>query len=246
MNPLVSSVHEAVEVLVEGDGLSPVIFCCEHASNALPEGMSWGHDRGLADTHWAWDPGAAAVTRALVRSFQSRAVLSRVSRLVIDTNRPLYSATLFRDIADGAPVHLNVGLPDRDRGERVAQWWVPYHNTLSASCQAHPAKLLVSVHSFTPNYEGQVREVEIGVLFESADDLAAELMTALEPSGMVIRANEPWSGKGGMMYSCYKHAREAGMAAIELEIRQDLLADPEKRAHIVAHLDRAIREITGL
>ncbi|MCB9674604.1 MAG: N-formylglutamate amidohydrolase [Alphaproteobacteria bacterium] len=240
-----SRVERAYEVVVEGGGVSPVVLCCEHASNALPAGMEWGRDAWIEPTHWAWDPGAALVTRDLTKAFQSRAVLSRVSRLVIDTNRPLYSQTLFRDVADGHPVFLNVGLPDRDRGQRVLDWWEPYHEALSASCAWAPAEVLLSVHSFTPVYEGNVRDVELGVLFESADDLAAEVMRALRPSGLVIRANEPWSGKGGMMFSCYKHARENGMQALELELRQDLLAIPEKRAHITQHVERALREVLG-
>ncbi|MEZ4318863.1 MAG: N-formylglutamate amidohydrolase [Myxococcota bacterium] len=242
---LASRIDRATEVIVSGSGVSPVILCCEHASNALPEGLEWGADAWLSEDHWAWDPGAALVTRDLVEAFGSRAVLSRVSRLVIDTNRPLYSQTLFRDVADGRPVHLNTGLPDLARGQRVLDWWEPYHQALDALCGAAPAQVLLSVHSFTPVYEGQVRDVELGVLFESADDLAAEVMRALAPSGLVIRANEPWSGKGGMMFSCYKHAREHGLEALEIEMRQDLLADPVKRAHISRHLERAMREVLG-
>jgi hypothetical protein len=35
------------------------------------------------------------------------------------------------------------------------------------------------------------------------------------------------------------------MEALEVELRQDLLADPEKRAHISRHLERALREVLG-
>lgn len=35
--------------------------------------------------------------------------------------------------------------------------------------------LTISMHSFTPNYEGSIREVEIGILFEEYDTDLAEL-----------------------------------------------------------------------
>jgi predicted N-formylglutamate amidohydrolase len=37
------------------------------------------------------------------------AVIAQFSRLLVDANRPLDSPTLFRDVADGQPVHLNQG-----------------------------------------------------------------------------------------------------------------------------------------
>ena len=144
--------HEAYEILVEDGGSSPIVLCCEHASNDLHR--PWGPDERLQQTHWAWDPGAAAMTRDLARRMGSRAVLARFSRLLIDANRPLYSGTLFRDQADG-PVHLNQDLPDATRLERIRRWWQPYHDALEETCAAAPAQILLSIHSFTPQYEDQ-------------------------------------------------------------------------------------------
>ena len=239
-------VEPAYEVQVHGNA-HPVVLCCEHAGNALPDGLQWGEDAWLSDDHWAWDPGAALATRELAERLQTRAVLSRVSRLVIDANRPLYSETLFRTHADGRLIQLNAGLTDRDRGARVAEWWVPYHAALGSMCAdaaRRDADILLSMHSFNPIYEGDVREVELGVLFDEEEALGQAMLDALAPSGLVLRANEPWSGKGGMMFSCWTHARRHGLRALELEIRNDLLADPERRAFILDHIVRALAEVS--
>lgn len=225
--------HEAFEVIRSGEAKSPILLTCEHASNALPE-RDWGDDAWLENTHWAVDIGVAAFTRELCERFGSRGVLARFSRLLIDANRPLYSTTLFRDTAEGRPVHLNHELPDGQRLERILRWWQPFHDAVDAMIVEHPATILLSMHSFTPVYEGEVREVEIGVLYDDEDAMAARLVELLEPSGYCVRENEPYSGKGGMMFSCYKHAKENGLHGIEIELRQDLLQDP---AHVSRLLD---------
>lgn len=243
-----SRIHEAYEVLVEGNGHSPIVLCCEHASNALHQ--DWGEDAWMESTHWAWDPGAAWMTRQLAARWGARAVLARFSRLLIDANRPLYSSTLFRDEADDRPVALNAALPDAARLERIRRWWNPYHHALDEVCAAAPARVLLSIHSFTRDYaDHPPREVEIGVLFENDEALAHRILDQLAPTHRDVRPNEPYSGKGGMMYSCYTHARDHGLHAVELEFRQDLLADPVARMSIldavVAAIPRALAPEVG-
>ncbi len=245
VNPLEPVEHRAYEVIVEGAGDSPIVLCCEHASNALPSAYEWGEDRWLQNTHWAWDPGAAEVVRELARHYEARAVLANFSRLVIDPNRPLFSQTLFRDRAEGRVVHLNDGISDIERGRRVLDWWKPYHDALDAVTGALPAKVLVSMHSFTPVYEGDVREVEIGVLFDQSEAFAMEVMRSMATTGFEVRANEPYSGRGGMMFSCYQHAADHGLEALELELRQDLLADPSTRDRIVKAIITALDDVLG-
>lgn len=230
-----------VEIHREGTG--PLVLTCEHASNRLPDGVSWGEDAWLAETHWAWDPGAAGFTRDLARTFRSRAVLSRFSRLWVDPNRDLDSPTLFRDIAEGRPVRLNTGLADDARRARIEGWWRPYHAAVDRVAAEQRAELLFSVHSFTPEYEGVVREVEIGVLYDRDDALAARFVDGFAGSGFDVRHNEPYSGKGGMMFACDVHARRHGLGALELELRQDLLADTLARPRLLKAVERALAAV---
>ena len=51
----------------------------------------------------------AELTRELSAAVAAPAVIAQFSRLLVDANRPLDSPTLFRDVADGQPVHLNQG-----------------------------------------------------------------------------------------------------------------------------------------
>ena len=80
-----------------------------------------------------------------------------------------------------------------------------------------------SIHSFTDNYEGDSRTLELGVLFDDDEEPAQRLIRHLERAGFRVLANEPWSGKGGLAYSPVRHAKEYGWTALEIEARQDLI-----------------------
>lgn len=228
------SLHPAVEVIPATAAQPKVVLCCEHASNALPAGWDWPEaDLRLVGMHWAVDLGIADLTRALALRLGAPAVLARFSRLLIDANRPLDSDTLIRTVADGLPILLNNDLSFDDRQRRIDGWYRPYHEALDATVAAHPGAVVLAMHSFTPLYEGQPRAVEVGVLFDEDEALAHTAYQALLGHGYDVRLEEPWSGRGGFMFSPQSHARRHGRKALELELRQDLLLDAGKAHHLL-------------
>ena len=114
---------------------------------------------------------------------------------------------LFRELADGLPVDLNQALTESDKQNRVETYWRPYHQAIETLMDHQPIDFLLSVHSFTPLYEGQPRAVEMGVLHDgSCTELAAYWRDRLEAlSGMDVRLNEPYTGIGAM-YAASRHA----------------------------------------
>lgn len=209
---------------IQGDASSRLVFTCEHASNALPEPWRWPEaDRWLVDTHWASDIGAGAFTRRVAGLMNAPAVLSRFSRLLVDPNRPLDSDTLFRQNADGHQVHLNEALLETERERRVERFYKPYHAAVSGMIERSQGDTVFAIHTFTDNYEGDARMLELGVLFDDDEEPAHQLIRHLEGAGFHVLANEPWSGKGGLAYSPVRHAKEFGWCALEIEARQDLI-----------------------
>ena len=227
---------EAVEQ-IDGDFDSRVVFTCEHASPKLPEPWTWpGEDRWLVDTHWASDIGAAAFTRRIARLTNAPAVLSRFSRLLIDPNRPLDTETLFRENAEGRTVHLNEALLEAERARRIDHFYRPYHAAVSAMVERSRGDTVFSIHTFTDNYEGEARALEIGVLFDHDEEPAYQLVRHLEEAGFHVAPNEPWSGKAGLAYSPVRHAQEFGRCALEIEARQDLVVDESFAARLAEAL----------
>ncbi|MFW2388493.1 MAG: N-formylglutamate amidohydrolase [Polyangiales bacterium] len=227
---------EAVEV-IDGDYRGRLVFTCEHASAELPDPWCWpDEDRWLVDTHWASDIGASAFTRRVAALMRAPAVLSRFSRLLIDPNRPLESDTLFRENAEGRAVHLNEALLHAERSRRIDRFYRPYHDAVSSTVERSAGDTVFSIHTFTDDYEGEKRHLEVGVLFDHDEEPALRLVRHLAEAGFQVAANEPWSGKVGLAYSPVRHAREFGRCALEIEARQDLIVDEEFAARLAEAL----------
>lgn len=225
--------HDAY-VALEGAASSAVFLTCEHASERIPHPTVWHpEDDWLAGTHWAFDLGAEAIVRALSASLDAPAVLAAFSRLVCDPNRDEHEPSLFRDVAEGRPVRLNTTLADAERLRRLDAYHRPFHGAVDRALALSAAKVLLSVHTFTPVYEGNARAMEVGVLFDEEEELALHMARVLRDAGFVVALNEPYSGRDGLIYSAARHAAKHGRRALELEVRQDLAVQEAARARLV-------------
>lgn len=216
-------------------------YTCEHASNRVPRPLhTRAHDGALLRDHWGYDIGAANVTRELARLDGAGAVLSRVSRLVVDVNRTPEDPTLvLADTGEGRPSFNHV----YDREERVRLYHAPFHDLVNTRIEADRPALLVSIHSFTPVYRGQVRTVEAGVLFDQHDELSLRLVERLRAQGLRTEPNEPYSGKAGLIYSAHRHGHERGLPYVEIELRQDLIASGREAREVARRVWRALRAV---
>jgi len=210
-----------------------VFLSCEHASERLPAPWRWPVEDGwLRGTHWSYDIGAAALCHQLADRWGAAGVFAEFSRLLIDPNRPLDSPTLFRDVAEGKPVHFNQALSDAERERRLA-YWHAYHDTFDAMLSASSAPVVMAIHSFTNEYEGTRRTLEVGVLYDRDDALAEAFADHLSAAGFAVGLNEPYSGKKGQAYSPVKHAIRHQRQSVEVEVRQDLIVEAPFRQRLV-------------
>lgn len=234
--PLRHTVCEAYECL-SGDPAAPLFLTCEHASERLPTGYALlGRDARLQGTHWAFDLGAREITMELASSLSATAVLAHFSRLLIDPNREEHHPDLLRTEAEGEAILLNQNVTAADRQHRVSSYYRPYHQAIDDGLARVSSDTLLSIHTFTPNYQGELRTVELGVLFDRDEGPADALLSSLRRVFPQVEANEPWSGKRGLIYSAESHAHRFGKTALELEVRQDRAQDPEYRQKLVSVL----------
>lgn len=229
---------------IHAPGRGPLLLTCEHATNALPPGYAWpAEDAWITRTHWAFDLGIAEVTRGLADHLGLTAVLCGFSRLIVDPNRTVTDPTLFRRLADGREIALNRHIDEADASRRMALYDA-YHAAIDRALAETPGRGVLSMHSFTPQYEDQPpRPMEVGVLFDRDEDIAVRLGAAIARAGLKVALNEPYSGKGGLMYAVELHAGAAGRIALELEVRQDLADDPDQRRRLVPAIASALREV---
>lgn len=238
----VSDQNDAFEAVIPSNGRARLLLTCEHASNRLPGPWAWQpEDEWLRETHWAWDIGAAAMTRALAERLEGAAVLARFTRLLVDPNRPPEAPDLFLEQAEGRRVALNRDLTDAERRGRVARYHRPLHAAIDRVAESCRPALLVAIHSFTPVWDGVPREVEVGVLHSDQPELAARWAEELRAgSDYEVRINEPYSGERQLIYSVYTHAQTGGMPGLELELNQRLLIDRDSRAALTGLLSEVL------
>lgn len=221
-----------------GDPYVPILITCEHAANALPEGVDLGISQQLLDSHWGWDRWAADVLRRFAPALGATTVCSRLSRLLIDVNRGLEDDTLIRPHAEDGPIPANQELTPAQVEDRVQRFHAPYHTAVDAELgrlvERHGRERVVffTFHSFTSEYAGEDRDFDVGVLFDAYEDLAAGVKRALATRGLRVRLNEPYSGYRGEIYSAAVHGETHDVNYFEIEVNQEILDDPTRRQKI--------------
>lgn len=216
---------------INADARPELIFVCDHASNAVPaEFASLGLPPELFKQHIAYDIGAADVTRAFAAAFNAPAILGTYSRLLIDLNRGADDPTIVMKLSDGAIIPGNAKADWPEIHRRIDRFYTPYHNEIEREIARARAlsitPVIVSVHSFTPEWKGKKRPWQIGVLWSEKDGrLAIPLMEELRRQGdITVGDNEPYHGE--LENDCMaQHALAHGFAHVLIEIRQDLIAD---------------------
>jgi predicted N-formylglutamate amidohydrolase len=248
MTSATASAPPVVTVLNES-GRSPFVLICEHASRFIPSGYG---DLGLGEAdlsrHIAWDIGAAELARALSRALDAPLVLSGVSRLVIDANRPLDAESSIPVISEATAIPGNVGLDPAERALRAACFFKPLHDRIAALLDRRQAArqptAVIAVHSFTPTFLGVARPWHAGILYAAGEQLGRGLIAALaRDAALVIGDNEPYRTTRSSDYTVPVHGDDRGLPAVLLEIRQDLLGDAAGIAAWATRLQAALVEV---
>lgn len=208
----------------------PLLLVCDHAANRLPRALN---GLGIAPQHLqdhiAWDIGAADVTRKVAACLGAGALLGGYSRLVLDLNRSPDDPTAIPLSSDGIAIPGNQALTSAQKQARVDGLFLPYHQAIRAALirlgRLGPPPVLFSIHSFTPQMNGQPRPWHVGVLWNQDPRMAQALLQTLrEENGLIVGDNEPYSGRE-IAYTLNAHAGAAGLPHAAVEIRQDLIQD---------------------
>ncbi|MCZ6590544.1 MAG: N-formylglutamate amidohydrolase [Alphaproteobacteria bacterium] len=209
-----------------------LLLVCDHGSNRVPDSLEM---LGLSDAelarHIGWDIGAADVTYRLSDRLGAPAVLASYSRLVIDCNRALDHPGLILAESDHTLVPGNVGLSETQRQSRVDEFFEPYHAAIADQiermrvlCGPGEAPVAVSIHSFTPVFDGIERPWHVGVLWNIDPRLAEPLIARLrEDNDLIVGDNEPYSAREGFGHTLETQGDGNGLANALIEIRQDLI-----------------------
>jgi predicted N-formylglutamate amidohydrolase len=230
------------------DGQSPLLFVVDHASNAIPRSLGGlGVPEHECERHIAWDIGIAAVSRFVADALDATLVQQNYSRLVVDCNRPPGSETSIPETSELTSIPGNIGLSASLKAARLREIFRPYHDRIAVELdrrrQAGRPAVLIAMHSFTPVFMGVVRPWHCSMLY-NRDPRLARLMIALmtREEGIIVGDNEPYSVTDDIDYTIPEHGERRGLLHVEIEIRQDLIADKRGQRIWGARLARLLSQ----
>ena len=230
-------------------GTASVLVVCDHAANTVPRALgTLGLDPTRLSEHIGWDIGAAAVAERLAQHLDAPAISTGFSRLVVDCNRALNDPSLIPETSDNVPVPGNRSLGTAEREARIAALHRPYHQAI-ADCldgfgRRGSVPAIISIHSFTPQMNGEDRPWHVGVLWDKDPRMALPLIANLARTDKItVGDNQPYSARSPQGYTMAQHALAHGLPHILIEIRQNEIADDSGAERYAELIERALRPI---
>lgn len=219
--------------VVNLEGESPIFLVCEHAGRRIPRKLG---DMGLSEEdrkrHIAWDIGAGAVSALLAERLDAPLITQAYSRLVCDCNRETHVPSFIPVISERTSIPANEGLMPGDREARIAEIYRPLHDRIRDELDKRVAAgrptVFLSMHSFTPVFMDEERPMHIGLLYDRDPRLASLVGSVLRAGGdLVVADNEPYALDWSRDFTVPEHGERRGIPSLEIEIRQDLITEPE-------------------
>lgn len=194
-----------------------LILSCEHGGNRLPKRFQTLFSKSLLNSHRGIDSGALSLARYLKTKTKAPLYFNTLTRLLIEFNRSLHHPKLF-----AAPLEESV------KQELIEKAYIPYREALKSEIASSKKPLLhLSLHSFTPKLNGNVRDFDIGILYDpkkrSEKHFSLSWQKKLQSRGWKVRLNAPYKGTSdGLTTAFRKEFKEPFYSGIELEVNQRL------------------------
>ncbi len=207
---------------------SCVVLSCEHGGNRIPpEYKDLFLDAGsVLSTHRGYDIGAAELAASFQHATQAPLELIHVSRLLVEVNRSPGNPQVFSEFTSHLSHDKKMALmanyyyPHRDRVEQ-------HIRQLLEVLPTNQPVIHLSVHSFTPIWDGVKREVDIGLLYDPSRKVERKLCgrwkSLLEDAypRYQIRSNVPYRGTADGLTTYLRQRLPAERyCGIELEVNQ--------------------------
>lgn len=232
--------------VLNAHGGADAVLVCEHASRFIPVSLDGlGLSAAAATSHVAWDIGALDLSLALSKMLDAPLVASRVSRLVYDCNRPPEATGSIPSHSEVFDIPGNAGLNSDQRARRARDVYNPFRSLLGQVLDRHPGQpVMITIHSFTPIYNGVVRTVELGILHDSDDRVAQALLAgARQKTSLQSEMNQPYSATDGVTHTLRVQAGQRGLANVMIEVRNDLIDTDEGVARIAGQLAPILSDV---
>lgn len=134
------------------------LLVCEHGGREIPRRLNnLGLHDSVMEEHIAYDIGAEATARLIAPQLAVPLLVQRFSRLVIDCNRPPSASDAMPSLIHGTTVPGNENLDRHASQQRIDEIFTPFNNAIAEQVEASTCQWAFSIHSFTPQLNGQNR-----------------------------------------------------------------------------------------
>ena len=224
---------------------SVLFLSSEHASNAVPEFFFFffksKEAKAVLKTHRGYDIGAGDVFWELAKILRtSYAIQGAYTRLAIDLNRNSNKNHRYSEFTEQAT--------DVEK-QRLEGYWDGFRDAFLGAVKAelskkNPSQIIhLSIHSFTPELDGKVRNADIGILYDPSRKKEAAYAKALKKNletycpELRVRFNYPYLGKtDGHVTALRKQYKDSEYLGFEIEFNQGMLthSNPADVAQLLA------------
>ena len=231
--------------VINRDGRARLLLVCEHASSFIP---SQFNNLQLSDdvlhSHAALDIGAYNLAQIISQLLDAPLISTAVSRLIYDCNRPFGAEGAIPEKSEIFDIPGNQNLDETKTRDRFEKYYLPFEAAVSSRLAEFTAPpLFITIHSFTPVYHGEVRNVDIGVICDDDSRLADQMvMLARNHTALCVEANAPYGPEDGVTHTLGLHGNSNGLLNAMIEVKNDLLGTEQKRQEIAVTLATMISE----
>ncbi|MGM1054323.1 MAG: N-formylglutamate amidohydrolase [Bacteroidota bacterium] len=220
------------------------LLTCEHGGNEIPEDYKkyFINAGNILNSHRGYDPGALDMFYFL-KDLADYSYYKTTSRLLIELNRSLHHSKLFSEFTK------NLSLEEKN--SIVDQFYLPYRNSveglISEILEKGEKVIHVSVHSFSPEIDGIVRNADIGLLFDPSKaeeknycKILKKQLLHSEPK-LEVRFNYPYLGKADGLTTFLRKKFPHNYSGIELEINQKFSVENQMDAALKDRIKLALK-----
>ena len=241
---LVQKYAESAVSIIPGDENRDIVLLCEHGGQKVPAAwQNLGLTNVFFETHFGCDLGSKDLTLAIANRLGATAIVSQYSRLFLDYNRKKTDPSCIRTDMAGIPVpgNLNITLEEKELRERIAR--KPVEDAVAAWTEGSisKAKAIISIHSFSPIWENELRRCEIGVMWREDPRLPSKLIEEIKRlKKFKVEENQPYSFKENDWFTLDRHGLSTGVPNAYIEIRNDLIENSDSKPRLLDILTESI------
>lgn len=212
-----------------------LVLSCEHARCNIPPDYSrlFTVAEEKLNSHRGYDPGALDLFTRLIPLSDAH-FKCEISRLLVEVNRSIGHPALFSEFTK----HLS----PEEKNEILNRYYFPYRNEVEKNIAELIKKgekvLHFSVHSFTPIFNGEQRNADIGLLYDPQREVEKEFCRNFretiqrENPELKMRFNYPYLGKSDGFTTFLRRKFSENYLGIEIEVNQKFVSNNKMKEKI--------------